>query len=282
MAKVGLPKKQESGEVAKPIYEQVPDWMRQEQALGIEDLSQYIVPPRMKVVQKTSLPPFDELFAPGEVCVVPQMVRVAGMQEAKVGQPFYFVPLLFFPEWLLTNPIELKGSVPFIRARTADPNSPMCAKSRNPALWSERCPENPEYDMRYVECLNFVILLHGDHELAGVPVCMSFAKAEHRSGSNFAALIKMRRAPIYGCQFMGVVGSRQNAKGAWFGIDIVNPDGESGVTPFVQEQDRFGRYKEMHLELKKAHEESKIRVDYEDTPATDAGDTVVPEGDKEY
>lgn len=279
MAKVG-PKGEKPTELV-PVHEQLPDWMRGEADLGIEDLSQFIVPPRMKVVQKTSLPPFDELFAPGEVCVVPQMVRVAGMAEAKVGQPFYFVPLLFFPEWCLCNPIELKGTLPFVRARTLDPSSPMVAKSRNPALWSEPCPDKPEYEMRYVEMLNFVVLLHGDHELAGVPVVMSFSKAEHRSGSNFAALIKMRRAPIYGCQFAGVVGWRQNQKGQWFGIDVVNPPADSGVTPFVIDRELYEKHKALHLELKAAHDESKIRVDYDDAPEG-AVESTLDDGKTEY
>lgn len=254
---------------------QVPDFMRQHD-MGVEDLSQFIIPPRVKLVQKQSGAPFEDLFSPGDVVVVPQMLKVAGTQD-KAGEPFHFIPLFFYPEWALWNPLELRGQQPAIRQRTTDPRSPMVAKCRDSSLWLEPCPEMPDKNCRYVEHLNFIIMLLGDHQAAGIPIVMSFARAEHRSGSNFAALIKMRRAPLYGCHFEARAAYRSNNKGQWYGLDITNPAADSGVLPFVQDQATFETLKAHYEELKKAHAESKIRVDYEDAPDTTPSDTLPPD-----
>jgi hypothetical protein len=237
---------------------------------GTELLGQYVQPPRIKVVQKSSGPPFDEMFGVGEVIAVPHMIRIAGI-EGKNGHPFHFVPVFFFPEWCLWNPIELKGIEPAIVERTTDPTSRLVVLSRDPAVWSVDHPtakdkKGQPLQRRYVEHLNFVVVLIGEHELAGSAAVLTFAKAEHRAGSSFASLIKMRKAALYGCQFEGRVGYRTNNKGNWFGIDVSNPSGDSGLTPFVTDRDDYDGLKAIHEEMRQAHEHSKIKVDYEETP----------------
>lgn len=246
---------------------EVPDFMVEAEHTGLEELDQFILPARIKIIQPQSGPPYDDLFQNGEVIVAPQMTKVAGMVEAKIGAPFFFAPLFFFPEWCLWNPYELKASLPAIRERTTDPSDPLVAKAQDPRLWHEPCPENKEFKCRYVEHLNFIVVLLGDHELADTPLILSFSRGEHRTGSNFCALLKMRKAAIYGCQFQASTGFRLNAKGNWFGLDVTNPSGDSDVTPFCPDQKRFEALQAIHLELKKAHSQSKIKVVYdEDTP----------------
>jgi len=255
--------------------------MRDVTDLGVEDLSQFVTPPRVKIVQKQASAMLLERFTPGDVIIVPQQVLVAPIarnEKGKVldtGVPFFFTPVFFFPEWCLWNPIKMKGSLPAIRERSLDPKSPIAVKSKSVATWKEPCPENRECDCRYVEHLNFVCVLASDeHELAGTPIVLSFSRAEHKSGSNLASLIKLRRAPIYGCQFMGVVGHRTNSQGDWFGIDAVNPAGDSGITPFVMDETRFKALAALHEEMRTAHESAKIRVDYdeaeEEAPTADS------------
>jgi hypothetical protein len=251
----------------------VPDFMQEVEDLGIDDLGQFIVPPRIKIVQRQSGEEFLNLFEPGDVVIVPQMVKIAGMAEKDTGEPFFFVPLFFFAEWVTWNPLEMKGVLNAVRERSTDPASPLAAKCRQQSLWYEPCPENKEYSLRNVEHLNYVVTLVGDHELAGTPMVISFSKSEHRSGTNLAALVKMRKAPIFGCQFMGIVGHRSNNKGNWFGVDVTNPAGDSGVTPFIAEQELFEKFQELHEDLKSAHADSKIKVDYDDDAPAAPGDS---------
>ena len=254
---------------------QLPDFMKDEEVLGTEDLSQFIIPPRIKVVQKQSGAPFDELFKPGQAVIVPQMIPLADVENKK-GEPFHFVPLFFYPEWCTWNPLEMKGTLPAIRKRTTDPKDPLVAKCRNRELWFETCPENPEgKPLRNVEHLNYIVMLVGGHELDGTPMIMSFSKGEHSSGSNFAALIKMGKAPMYGRHYEAAVAHRpDNPKGAWYGINVTSPSAGSGITPFVSDLELFQAYKSMHLELKQAHEDGMIQASYEDQVESEPSDSV--------
>ena len=257
-----------------PLHAQLPAFMQSAEVQGLDDLSQYIVPPRLKIVQKMSGSPFDELFSVGEVVAVPQLMRIAGLDDAKAGEMFFITPLFFFVEWCTLNPFQMKGSLPFIRERSDDPGSALASKSRSPATWQEPCPENAEYSIRHCEMLNFIVLLLGNTDFSGIPVVMSFSKAEHRSGTNFASLIKMRRAPIYGGQYAVATAERPSAKGNWFGFNIVNPPGDCGVTPFVEDEERFNQLKAIHMELDAAARSSKIRVDYDDTESEAVSSTI--------
>lgn len=268
-------------EIQTTSVSNLPAFMQDVTDFGIDDLKQYIVPPRLKVVQRISGAPFDDLFNPGDVVACPQLVLVSPVikndngKPTDQGEPFHFVPLYFFVEWCLWNPLEMKGSLPSIRARTTDPNSDMVIKSRDSKLWELPCPENPEYKCRYVEHLNFLILLINEHELAGTPMVMSFSRAEHRAGTNFAALIKMRKAPIFGCQFQARAGFRSNNKGNWYGVDVMNPE---AVPPFVQDKALFDAYHNIHLELKEAHNNARVVVDYDN----ETTDTVIDTMKSEY
>jgi len=226
---------------------------------GVEELSQFVVPPRFKMVQKQSGAPFDN-YAPGTALVLPAQVELAGPSEA-----FHFVPLFFFAEWCLWNPIQLKDQLPMIRERTLDKTSPMVALARDPERWSITCPENEKFECRYVEHLNFVVMPVYHHAIDGVPFNITFSKSEHRTGANLASLVRMRRAPIFGCVMEARSARRANAMGDWWGLDVSQPSAESGVEPWVTEQQMFELYQEMHLELKAQHESRVLRPDYDDT-----------------
>lgn len=247
-----------------------PEFMSDDMGFGVQALEQFIIPPRIKVIQKSSGSPYEELFDIGDVVVVPQNVQICETEA-----PFYFVPLFFFPEWCLWNPWLMKGSLPAIRERTTDPNSPMVPKSRDPKLWSIPCPENEEHSCRYVEHMNFVVLLFGpgvNESVQGIPSVLSFSRAEHRVGNKFAGLIKMRKAALFGNVFQAQVGYRtDNPKGSYHGLDISNPALDSGISPFVTDQESYEKYRDIHNQLAAAHADRKVQVDYEDDGAVQEG-----------
>jgi len=266
-----------SGELI--VTSPLPQFMQEAQVWGIEDLGRYIVLPRVKVVQRQSSSEILRDHDPGDVIVVPQTFLIASVEmdgdgrPLNHGEPFRFVPLFFYAEWCTWNPYELKGSLPAIRERSLDPASALAEKARTPSKRFEPCPESASgKQCQNVEHLNFVISLVGDNPLAGTPLVISFCRAEHYAGSTFAALIKMRKAPLFGCQFEAATRHRTNAKGNWFGIDVSNPAKESGVAFFVEDQETFERYRSLHDELKQAHRDMAICVDYESHPET--ADTV--------
>jgi len=244
---------------AIPAASNVPAFMQNATDMGTEALKDFVVPPRLKIVQKQSGEQYEQ-YRPGACLLMPQMVELADQGEA-----FHFVPLFFFPEWCLWNPLEMKGSLDMIRERTLDPKSDMVAKSRDPERRTIPCPENEKYECRFVEHLNFVVMPIGHPGVENMLVNISFGKAEHRTGTTLSGLIQMRHAPIYGCQFEARTSQRQNAMGSWWGLDIGQPSLESDVPPFVQDEAVFEQYYELHKMLKSKHNDSLLQVDYEDS-----------------
>lgn len=258
-----------------PMQAAMPEWLRSEAPAGLETLTNFIVPPRLKIVQKTSRPPLDKLDA-GTVVVTPQMDVLAAYDKAKeVGQPFFFVPVFFFVEWCCWNPLESRGQLDTIRERSFDPASIVAQNAKNPKLRAQVCPEMPKDKegkplfIRYVEHLNFIVVVLGNGPQAGIPVVMSFARAEHFTGSTFCALAKFRNAPLFSGQYFAQVGkARVNSKGSWHGFDLANPPADSGVSPFVPTQELFVKYKTLHEEMAAAHKSRTLQVDYSDDAET--------------
>jgi len=252
----------------------VPDFMSQHQVEGTDLLKQAVIPPRLKFVQPTSKSPFCDLFNPGDLVVVPMMQRVAEYDKQEKKIALYFATVFYWPEWVCWNPLDTRGQLKSVRERSLDPKSTVAIKARDESRRnSEVCPEVPEKDgkklyLRYLEHLNFMIVPFNaggvETQFAGLPICLSFASGEWMKGSNLAGLITVRRAPIYGCQFQGVMRRRQNSKGTWFGMDVDNPADES-VGPWVSKES-FEALQTVHREFKKAHEEKTLQVDYEDEP----------------
>ena len=244
----------------------LPAFMRNEEIVGVDGLDRYIRPPRLKIVQAMSKEPFDQ-FDKGSVLLVPSMITVSPYDKVKKsGEPFKFVPLFWYTEWVQTNPL---GKTPFIRERSFDPRSELAQKAMNRETWTEPHPEDPEVEVSNREHLNFIVMLY-DNQLQGNPCVMTFAKGEFKTGGNFANLIKLRKASIFGQVFNAVVGEeRKGPKGNWFGFDITVPAEDKDK--WVTEED-YAVFKELHEQFREAHESGLIEVDYEDVPATASND----------
>jgi len=246
--------------------------MQEDKREGTETLREFIIPPRLKVVQPLSGEPFSTMFNKGDVVLVPTMTRAAEVlldenkKPTKAGAPFVFVPVFFFAEYCAWNPLSMKGTLPAIRERSLDPKSDIARKSRNPDTREERCPESkdPKDLIRYQEHLNFVCVLLNTGETSGVPLVISFARAEHSSGRNLASLIAMRSAPIFGCIFEAHAQLRQNQKGSWYGLDITNPSVASGFGGHVTDEAQYNALKKLHVEMKEAHARNLLVVDHDD------------------
>lgn len=249
--------------LAQPV-DAVPDYMK-DAPTGLEEVGQYVVPPRLKVVQPLSDSELRAQHPAGCVVLTPSLVRVAGMQQdnPNEGEPFLFTPLFFFVEWSTWNPRNVQ---PMIVDRTFDPKHEIALKAvdskrRFETLEGQKTPDGKDFVLRHVEALNFIIAIHTP-ELVGLPCLLSYSRGDHRFGSNFCNLIRMRRnVPIYGGVYEGKVGLRKNNEGEWFGITPSNPP--EGVTPLVPEA-LFDGFKEFHLQMAEAHENRLIRPDYEE------------------
>lgn len=275
-------------DILAPTFD-LPDYLQSERTdAGAEQFAGYIVPPRIKVVQKQADDELLAVFNPGDVILVqqgvePVLIAAVRMNEngkpGDEGEPWHLIPVFFYTEWCTWNPIELKGTAPAILERTQDPNDPLVAKCRNPKLRQEKVGEadgKAQYK-RHVEHLNFVVMIAGDHPLAGQEAVLGFQRGEHRAGSSFMALHNKRKAPLFSCVYEAQVNKRPGQLGQWHGIDLMNPSEESGVAPFVTPE-QFALTKQLHEKLKEAHAKNLIMVDYDTENAIDEG----PGNSKEF
>lgn len=246
--------------------------------MGLETANRYIVPPRLKIVQKAAGSDILDNFEVGDLIISPQMMRLAAVNKNAQGKPdktgelFAFTPLFFFPEWFIVNPIETKGQLPMIRNRTVDPQDEIAIKARDSRLWFEKCPEMPEKNMRYVESLNFlsVLVLPDDHPLNGMPVNIGFSKGSHKSGSMFLSYLQLRKADIFGNVFQARTQFAVNPKNQeYYKLDVMQ--GVTGMSQWVTDSKLYDKYRELHMQLKQAHADKLIQTVLDE-------DEVRPEG----
>jgi len=259
---------------------QVPDFLKGEEAAGVDMLKHFVEPPILKVVQKQSADDLVSMFETGDVIVLPTRSLVAPYEGTDGPTPFLFVPIFFYPEWCTWTPMELRGQVPAIINRSSDRNGEIAMKAANPdARYEEVEYEGRKVEVRHVQHLNFIVTLY-NHPLAGEPMIMSFARGEHRSGTRLASLIKTRKAPIYACVFQGQVCKepRKNNKGSWYGIDVSNPTED--ISPWVTAEE-YAQLKAQYEEVSQVVAQGRMRVALDDTDV-DADDGATPEVDGEF
>ncbi len=230
---------------------------------GLDQVGQFIVPPRLKVVHGMSDEEVRKVFGVGDVIIVPTMQLVAPMKRhARSGQPvsspgFLFTPLFFWVEYCTWDDITQRGKGPAVMERSLEPSSDIAVKARSPNRRFEKIDENRT--IRHVEHLNFLVQVEDD-ELP--PAIMSFERGDHTAGAKFCGLLQSRKAPIYGCVFQANLSERKNDKGQWWGLDIANPDDG----PWVDDAEQFATFKGLNAGFRKAHADKLLRPDYEGEP----------------
>lgn len=256
---------------------QLPEHLRGRAVVGTELLKQFVIVPRLKVVQKQADMTLLEKFRVGDVILSPTQTMIAEMMTTesrapeKRGPAFSFTPLFFYPDWATWNPIELRGQEPAIAYRTNNPKDPIVAKSRDaqlrmePMLGADGQPmkkQGKELTRRHVEHLNYIVVLH-DHEYRE-PLIMSFARGEHFAGSNFAGLIRMRNASLFYCNFEARATWRPGkGQGDWYGLDIGNPTVD-GVSPWVSDE-QAEQHQKWYNQWRQTMTERGIRADFSET-----------------
>ena len=96
----------------------------------------------------------------------------------------------------------------------------------------------------------------------GTVCAASFARAEHKTGSNLASLIKMRRVPMFGTVWDAIAKQRNNASGTWWGLNFSQCQEDNG---FVADKEVFLNFEKLNKEFKKAYDDRAIVVDYDDS-----------------
>lgn len=237
----------------------VPDFMKDDGAIGTENMTRYIQPPRLLIVQPTSKEPLNQHDI-GTPLIMPNE-QIAGEYDKKTGhlkEPLVVVPVFFWPEFTLDNPRSIWSTHGAVRERSFDPDSAIAKRSQNPSLRETTCPDDPQGKMmKYQTRLNFLLWIPRPD--INTTVVVQFKSSEYRAGMNFNSLIKARRRAIFGCQFVLDVANRKNEKGNWYGFNFANPP--TTVGPWITDPEVYAMLKEEHLKMTEAHKAQALVVD---------------------
>jgi hypothetical protein len=247
---------------------ETPDWLMEVQDDdSLDNLEQYRILPRAKVIQAMTKKEVKDQFGEGSLIMVP------GTLLATDKQSFDFVPVFFFTEFQVRSDRSDKVN-PFIWERTFDETSEIAKRSRNKDLREEVYPggtADKPWKKRWVETLNFCGYIYGDHDQRGTPLVLTFARGEFSKGRAWINAIMSRkvrgvRVPLW-CQVWTIsTGYREFGEKKWYGIDFENPE-----NPWIQADEKEA-FKGFYQELKNDFEKKRILVDHGEN---DDGDTEV-------
>lgn len=248
-----------------------PDFMQGE-IIDYSRSRDYVRPPQIKIVQGSSAPELKQLFHAGSVVATPNNILVSpvilnSMQmPSDDGEPFEFVPIFFYTEYCLWNPIQMRGKLPAVRDRSFDKNSKVGTHARSfiKEMREFPCPENPALMCRFQEHINFIMMpLQGD--MYGTPAVQSYSRTSFKAGKALIALWQARKAPMYGCIF------RQNTKlttdpttgNAWYTPVNSNPLSieRGGSGSWIQHKELYDWLKATSLEFEENYKAGLLRVD---------------------
>lgn len=249
--------------VKAPSNSELPAHLRDESLAGMNDsLKGFVRPPIIKIVQGTAKPPISDMFKRGDAILTPTLTLLAAK-----GQTFQAVPLMFFPEWIVKNPI---GADVTVADRSFDPKSDIAIKSRDPKTRKAPWEQDKTKSVKYLEVLNFVIAIWNNENLPGLVAVVRFSSGEHKTGTSWATSIKMRNIPMCGTIWEFMVGDRSNKDGTWGGFNIHPPkEGPS----LVMDSNAFESLKKLALEYQAAHKERLLVVDDDDAGGEDEAST---------
>lgn len=256
-----------------------PDFLVDQPIVGTEALGRFVQLPLFKIVQPQSTKMLEKFSAGDVVFLATGDVLADAIVDAKgkfqAGTPFHFVPLMFYVEYCAWNDIDKKDA-PAIFARSFDENSEIALKAKDSERREERDPEDEDLTITYSEHLNFVVQIY-DHgnPLDGQVGVFSFSRGNHKDGRQLAKLIKMRAASPFECVFKACAADRRRDDYKWFGLDISNPDPDSGVSPWIADAETRELFAQKHEELKSLVKTDRLRTDPDDDarrPAKNMGD----------
>lgn len=241
----------------------MPEFLRKrapDQVKGTDELVKFIRPPFFKIVQGASDKDLKEDFPEASVLLVPGNDLLAEPET-----PILFTPILFYREFLSVNPLELKGQMKMVEARSTDPKGDIAKRAMDPDRRNEPLKNADGSPMMkggkqmyrsHQDVRVFLVDIHAPRK-PGRIVAMTFSRGELRTADRLSSLIGARQKDIFAGVFEAVVGIHKNPEHTWYGLNIDNP---TSASPWVNEN-QFAEYERMHDLLQKAVDDRTIEVD---------------------
>ena len=199
---------------------QIPDYLAKyaetETKATQEMLKEHRVLPRLKLIQAMTDNALKDRVGEGSCILTPGEAMICD----KKGN-FYFVPVLFYDEWITMSDRKDKVS-PMIRARSFDKTSEIAKKAADPKKRMEEYEGG--FKMRHIHCLTFPGFLYGEHQLAGQAATLVYSKGEFGNGRTFINAVAMRRTPIWSQVWELNPAFRDRGDKKWYGFDFQPAD----------------------------------------------------------
>ena len=239
---------------------QLPAFMQGKDKVGTDNLRTYKNTSRIAFVQPQSDPDLLERHGGGTILIQPD-----GVEVGKKGDEIVVIPIGFYPSAEVHSDIDDKASK-FVLLQTLDPNDDIWKRAKDERTREEPYGEpdangNPMYTKKYVECLNFLVLIDSG-PAKGEIAMLTFNGGEHFMGRKLCGLLDRRPCSIYGNRIALVSTLRKRDRYSWYGFDINNPM-EGGAV--VQDEALYNKLESLHEELMAAVAAGTISVNREDT-----------------
>jgi len=240
-----------------------------EQDSGVEEMLEYRILPRLKIVQAMSATELKEEFGEGSIILSPGNALVVEKKRT-----VDFVPVFFFPEFLKIADRDDTNN-PMILARSFDKAGEIARRARDPNNRFEPYGEKDEYQARFAEVLNFPgFIVSDDHNLKGVACVLGFSRGEFGKGRAFINGIALRKiegkqVPLWAQRWTLVPGFRERGTRRWWGIDFEQPDLPENL--YIQ-KDQAEFFKGQATEMKDLYDKAKLLVDMSDEKPEEATD----------
>lgn len=259
----------------KRVGEDAPAWLVEASKSAdssLDSLRAYRQLSRVKIIQAlTKKTDLKAKYGEGAAVIQPGDALVA-----KKDEPFLFVPLLQFTEFVKWGDLDdTTGAA--VMERSFDFKSEIARRARDRNLRREGYGQADRdgkfpFECRYVEHLVFAGVIYGEHPLAGTAVGISFEKGEFFTGTNFCSAILLRKIngitpPLWTQVWeLRTRVHKNKTNKEWFGFDFFTPE-----RPFILEEESAG-FKKLHADLKADFDKKALVLDRED--AADVEGTV--------
>ena len=227
-----------------------PGFLSTNSAKGMDKIGQYAKPPRIKIVQALTGPPIKPTYKEGDIIVNPQLIKLGDTEH-----PFSFTPIYMFVSWSCMNPIQMKGQLSAFRGdgMVFDPNHDIAKKAKR--FIQEPCPENPKFNIRYNELLNFFIMVHDVEEVKDMPILMFFVRGEYKTGQFLIGLLQSRgQCDIFAGRYRAFSEPHTGTLGTWQGLKIMND-----LQPWVDEE-QYRKYNKLYDDLEKLVQARQVNM----------------------
>lgn len=235
--------------------EPLPDFLRADAPVGVEDKGESRVTPRIKLVQSMSDEELIEEFGAGAVLIGDQQTQVCGPEGS-----FVAIPIYQFPTWEAWKDVNDKSSDNPVEAVVFNPGDPIAAKAKARAVE----PYGNGFKRSYVESLNVIVEIQ-DGPAAGQVVMASYSRGSAKVGRRLKGYLQRTGADIFAHRMEFFPDKARNAKGHWFVLNF-RPSKPAWVSK--ADHERLGK---VYADLDKAYKAGAIATA---PPAAEAGEDV--------